>query len=98
MIANWQEHDDLGQRFANAIFQTYGTRYTVGNSAILLYPAYGASDDYAASLGVNLAYTIELPGGGVLGFDLPPSRIANVVHETWMGFQEMLKYVGTKQW
>lgn len=70
-----------------------GTRYTVGNGAIELYPAYGASDDYAAFAGAELAATIELPGGGTYGFDLPAERIASVVQETWIGFEELFRFI-----
>lgn len=70
-----------------------GTRYTVGNGAIELYPAYGASDDYGAFAGADLSATIELPGGGSYGFDLPADRIAAVVHETWIGFEALFEHL-----
>lgn len=89
MISNWEDHDELGHDFANAIQNATGTTYTVGNSAILLYPAAGGSDDYAASIGVPLAYTLELPGGGDYGFDLPANRIQAVVAETMNGIRTL---------
>lgn len=70
-----------------------GTSYTIGNAAIELYVGFGYSDDYSAFRGVDISTTIELPGGGSYGFDLPSTRIASVVHETWMGLEEMLHYV-----
>lgn len=92
-IDNWEQHDLVGRRFASAIYQINGTEYTVGNGAIELYPAFGASDDYAAFAGVEISTTIELPGGGSYGFDLPAERIADVVDETWMGLEQILHYV-----
>lgn len=70
-----------------------GTPYTVGNAAIELYTGYGFSDDYTAFRGIDISTTVELPGGGGAGFDLPASRIESVVYETWMGLEEMLRYV-----
>lgn len=60
--------------------------YVVGNSALVLnYAAAGASEDYAHSIGVPLAYTIELPGldWGLNGFHLNPIYIQQVCNETW---------------
>lgn len=38
----------------------------VENSAVLLYAAAGAGDDWAkGSAGIELAYTVELPDGGL---------------------------------
>lgn len=93
LIDNWEDHDVAGNRFADAVFAVNGTRYTVGNGAIALYPAFGASDDYAASEGVDISTTIELPGGGSYGFDLPAERITPVVQETWAGAQELFRFI-----
>lgn len=63
--------------------------YVVGNSVLVIgYPAAGASEDYAHSVGVPLSYTIELPGLGWLasqGFHLDPIYIEQVCMETWEG-------------
>ncbi|KAG4072008.1 hypothetical protein HA402_010945 [Bradysia odoriphaga] len=93
LIENWEDHDVAGNRFADAIFAVNGTRYTVGNGAIELYPAFGASDDYAAEQGVDISTTIELPGGGNYGFDLPAERIYSVVEETWEGMLELFAFI-----
>jgi len=93
LIENWEDHDIAGNRFADAIFAVNGTRYTVGNGAIELYPAFGASDDYAAEQGVDISTTIELPGGGSYGFDLPAERIYPVVEETWEGMKELFAFI-----
>lgn len=46
-----------------------------------------------AFAGADLAATIELPGGGSYGFNLPAERIAPVVQETWVGFEELFEYI-----
>ncbi|XP_037029998.1 carboxypeptidase B-like [Bradysia coprophila] len=92
-VDNWEEHEIVGNRFADAVSRVNGTTYTIGNAAIELYIGFGYSDDYSAFRGVDISTTIELPGGGSYGFDLPASRIQSVVDETWMGIEEMLHYV-----
>jgi len=92
-IDNWEDHEIVGQRFANAIYNVNGTTFLVGNAAMLLYTAYGGGSDYAAFQGIEISSTIELPGGGDYGFDLPASRIIPVVEETWMGLEQILHYV-----
>lgn len=59
--------------------------YVVGNAAMVRQVAMsGTSVDYAHSLGVPLAYSIELPGlfGG---FFMNPIYIEQVCFETWEG-------------
>uniref|UniRef100_A0AC34Q182 Peptidase M14 carboxypeptidase A domain-containing protein n=1 Tax=Panagrolaimus sp. JU765 TaxID=591449 RepID=A0AC34Q182_9BILA len=51
----------LGHRMADAMEAATGQYYKVQNSADL-YPASGASDDYAKSLGIKYSYTIEISG------------------------------------
>ncbi len=92
-VDNWEEHEIVGNRFADAVRQVNGTSYTVGNAAIELYIGFGYSDDYSAFRGVDISTTIELPGGGSYGFDLPANRIQSVVSETWVGIEDMLHYV-----
>lgn len=92
------EIDALGVRVGAAIDSASlagSTKYLVGNSgAALNYLAAGASDDYAYGVGgIKLSYTLELPGGGNNGFDLPPTRIAQVVKESWEGIVVLARYV-----
>jgi hypothetical protein len=42
------------------------------------------------SIGVPLAYTIELPDKGNNGFITPPSAIIPIAHETLLGVQSMI--------
>lgn len=99
--SNVNELHSLGVQVANAIDSlaaSGSTKYLVGNSGTALnYFAAGASDDWAMGVGdVSLAYTLELPGGGSSGFDLPPSRINQVVRETWGGVVVLARYVINK--
>lgn len=87
----------LATRVNAAIAAVAGTRYTIGSSTNVLYPAAGGSDDYVKGVGgVALSYTIELPGGGTWGFDLPTSRILPVVRETFEGIRVYQAYVEEK--
>ncbi|XP_046389814.1 carboxypeptidase B-like [Ischnura elegans] len=90
---DWRDLDDLGNAMNDAIKAVRGTEYTVGSSGQALYPAAGASDDWSKGVaGVKYVYTVELPGGGFYGFDLPASEIKPVVEETLQG----LRVVGQK--
>ena len=56
--------------------------------------AAGGSDDWVKGVGhVDLSYTLELPGGGNYGFDLPRSEIKHVVRETFEGIKVYGKYI-----
>ncbi|KAJ8922113.1 hypothetical protein NQ315_004047 [Exocentrus adspersus] len=88
---NSEELKTLGGLFRDAIYAVNGTEYTVGTTANVLYLASGISVDWArAAAGINISYTIELPGGGSAGFDIPAERIEGVVEETWEGFKVLL--------
>ncbi|TRY63124.1 hypothetical protein TCAL_04005 [Tigriopus californicus] len=73
----------LGKKAADAIFRTSGRRYKVGSAGALLYPAGGASDDFAKARAlIPYAATIELPGShGKRRFVLPASQIRSVGEE-----------------
>ena len=59
----------------------HNQNYTAGNSAKLMKPAAGASDDWAKSRGVKYSYTIELRDTGFHGFNLPPKFIVPTAKE-----------------
>ncbi|XP_015110096.1 carboxypeptidase B [Diachasma alloeum] len=81
----------VGIMAAEALYQIYGTEYVVGSSTNVLYAAAGGSDDWALGVaGVDLSYTIELPGGR---FDPPASRIVPVGIETFEAFKVFQQYV-----
>lgn len=94
---NWEELDNLAKRATEAIRSVSGTEYTVGGSSLALYPAAGASDDWAMGVAkIPIVYTIELPGGGSYGFDLPPSEIQAVVVETFEGFKVLANHISNR--
>lgn len=94
---NALELHQLGDLVNDAISAVNGTNYVVGSSTYLLGNAAGCSDDWMKGPGgVDLSYTLELPGGGQYGFDLPASRIVPVVEETWPGFQVYYNYIVNK--
>lgn len=98
LIDNWRLHDRIGHVFADPIRAETGTDYRVMNSAIGLYPAYGGSDDYAAFVGVQAAFTFELTGGGRNGFDLPAYQLERTLSEFWLGFERVLDFAGVHDW
>lgn len=55
--------------------------YSVGPSGSLLYPAAGASDDWAKSIGIKYSYTVELRDKGRYGFVLPAYLIQQTAKE-----------------
>ncbi|XP_065360403.1 carboxypeptidase B1 [Calliphora vicina] len=89
----WEDLHEVAMSGYNAIFNATGTEYTVGSSTNVLYIAAGASDDYAFNAGFKIAMTMELPGGGKLGFDPPASSIDTMVKETWAGIRAMAEKV-----
>lgn len=79
-----------------AVMAVRGTKYTIGSSTNVLYAAAGGSDDWMMEMcKVPLSYTIELPGGGSMGFDPPPSKIRGHVEEMFEGIKSFAKYVST---
>ncbi|KAG8226503.1 hypothetical protein J437_LFUL007385 [Ladona fulva] len=92
---DWRDLDKLGNEINDAIAAVRGTTYDVGSSGADLYPAAGASDDWSKGVaGIKYSYTIELPGGGMGGFDLPPEEIQGVVEETLEGLKVVGKRIG----
>jgi len=88
LIHNHQYHHDVGLLWRNAIQAATGKNYAVGNIAVLLGNAFGASDDHmAGTQRVNLVYTLELTAGGLTGFDFPESQIGTLVRETFHGYR-----------
>jgi len=91
---DWQNLDALAQDVNDAIAAVAGTEYEIGSSTNVLYSAAGGSDDWVKGVGgTAYSYTLELPGGGLAGFDLPPSRIIPVVEETWEGMEVYWQFV-----
>ncbi|XP_061400260.1 carboxypeptidase B1-like [Musca vetustissima] len=92
----WPDLDEVARAGGDAIYEATGTVYSVGSATNVLYVAAGASDDYAFYAGFPISITMELPGGGLTGFDPPASKIDPYVKETWIGIRAMAKKVVEK--
>ncbi len=93
----WKEIHEIAEIGADAIRRKTGTNYTVGSSTNTLYAAAGGSDDYMFGvMKIPIAITMELPGGGNFGFDLPPSKIKETVEESAEGIFAMVNAVADK--
>jgi len=96
-VSNAEEHQAVGVRVRAAINAVAGNYYTLGPSGATLYLASGISTDYAAGIAnVPIGFTIELPGGGPNGFDIPPARIEPVIAETFPGFRVYAEFIREK--
>lgn len=89
----------VGVRMATAIDAVKwpsNRNYVVGNSALLLYPTSGTAADFAANVGIPLAYTYEMPAYRNLntldGFLVDPAFIEQAGFETWQGIKEGARY------
>lgn len=93
----WEHIDEVAKAGASAIKDATGSRYTVGSSTNVLYAAAGGSDDWAfAEANVPISITMELPGGGMGGFNPPASEIEKSVKESWIGIKAMALKVAQK--
>nr|AYV99566.1 venom polypeptide [Dolopus genitalis] len=81
---NHNDMQRIGNEAAKALAKRYGTQYIVGNIYETIYPASGASIEWAyGKLNVPLVYTYELrPRNQWNGFILPPQQIVPVGEET----------------
>ncbi|KAF7282714.1 carboxypeptidase B-like [Rhynchophorus ferrugineus] len=89
----------LGEQASAAIERasTIGSQYVTGSSTNVLYEAAGGSDDWVKGVaGVSLAYTIELPAGGIFGFNPPERSILPMVQETFEGIRVFHDYIERK--
>lgn len=89
--------DDVSRAGAEAIRQFSGTKYKIGSSRNVLYAASGLSSDYAfEAMKIPISLTMELPGGGRLGFDPPASSIEKYAKESWEGIKSMAIRISEK--
>lgn len=80
-----------------ALQKVSGTKYTVGPSGSELYPAAGASDDWAKGvMKIKYSYTVELRDTGRFGFTLPASYIKSTGEETMKMIHEFAKAVNSE--
>ncbi|BES87638.1 unnamed protein product [Nesidiocoris tenuis] len=91
---DFKEMERIGRKAALAIKSVSGATYQVGNSAKLLYPASGGSDDWAKGIaGIKYAYTIELRDQGTYGFTLPAHYIIPTAQEAMAAVKTVARAV-----
>ncbi|XP_063698204.1 carboxypeptidase B1-like [Culicoides brevitarsis] len=97
-VGSSEKLEFLAKIGADAILKATRTKYRVGTpESVIGYAASGASIDYALGvLQIPFALGMELPGGGITGFDPPTSFIEPILRETWIGIRAMAKYVAEK--
>ena len=79
---------------AGALEKHYGTKYRVGATPELLYPAAGGSFDWAKEVaGIKYSYGFELRDTGRFGFLLPASQIIPTGEETFSAVKSMAEDV-----
>uniref|UniRef100_A0A6A7FQ59 Carboxypeptidase B-like n=1 Tax=Hirondellea gigas TaxID=1518452 RepID=A0A6A7FQ59_9CRUS len=78
-----------GNVYNNALKGVHNVPYVVQQAAEL-YPASGASDDFAYSLPIKYVYTVELRN--TRSFLLPRNEIALTFEENYAGYMALLKH------
>jgi len=94
---NFDELERVGLLASDALTAVHGTKYTVGQSTILMGPTAGSSDDWAlGDADATYSYTIELRDTGKHGFLLPAEQIIPTGQETWEGIRVMADDIAKK--
>jgi len=89
---NYDQLMQIGNAAASAIRQRYGTEYTVGSTAEVLYFNSGSSRDWLKGVhNINVSYTIELRDTGNYGFVLPPDQILPTALELFDGIKAIVQ-------
>lgn len=96
-ISNWKQHQELCKIYVdtmNRITRFKTVEYSFGHSASEFYLASGVSDDHViGEAEAKMSIVVELPGGGIRGFDFPEEDIEDLVKETFEGLREFGIYV-----
>jgi len=80
-----------------ALEATYGTKFSYGSIANVIYQASGSTADYTYLTDKILySYALELRDTGLYGFELPPSQILPTATETFNGLKAMAKEIANK--
>ncbi|KAH8328207.1 hypothetical protein KR067_006038 [Drosophila pandora] len=89
---NFDDQMEVAKAYADAVESLpYGTVYRYGSSAGILYPASGATIDWAYNeQDIDITYTIEFRDTGRYGFILPPTHIIPNAEEALIGIAALL--------
>ncbi|XP_055072409.2 carboxypeptidase O isoform X1 [Misgurnus anguillicaudatus] len=93
---NYNELMKVGLAAAKAMKSVHGMEYEVGNSATILYPFSGNSQDWARLMGIPFSFTFELRDKGTFAFELPEDQIQPVCEEVYVGVYHIIKYIHDK--
>ncbi|CAB3397146.1 unnamed protein product [Caenorhabditis bovis] len=81
---------------STAIKNDTGVRYKVINSADM-YPASGASDDWAKSIGIKYTFTIELsPKSDEINFKLPTKELKLTHREAYVAIRTLMEHINSE--
>ncbi|XP_046643400.1 carboxypeptidase B-like [Daphnia pulicaria] len=94
-VAYPPDYNDMLALANKAVSKFVKYKFSVGNSAALLYAAAGGSDDWAKSIGIKYSYTFELADTDTYGFILPASEILPVSHDFFPALDVFAKQVAT---
>lgn len=82
-----------------AVESTYGTKFSYGSIANVIYVSSGSTADYAyLTEKILYSYALELRDTGLYGFELPPNQILPTATETFNGLKAMAKEIANKYW
>ncbi|KAH8412137.1 hypothetical protein KR009_000023 [Drosophila setifemur] len=89
---NYNDMMEVAKAYGDAVeSMPYGTIYRYGSAADVLYPASGATNDWAYNeQGIEISYTIEFRDTGRYGFILPPTHIVPNAEEALIGIAALL--------
>ncbi|GBN00906.1 Carboxypeptidase A1 [Araneus ventricosus] len=89
---NYTELSRVGQIGVAALSKKYGTQYSLGSIANIIYEAAGSSVDYAyVKQDIKIAYALELRDTGRYGFFLPQNQILPTCEETFDGLMASIE-------
>lgn len=88
--SNHETQMSLALSYRTTVAQQYSKTFTYGPACDTIYPTTGDSTDYLTDVsGADLAWCIELRGGGV-GFILPADQILPSGIEQWEALKQLV--------
>jgi hypothetical protein len=91
---DFQEQQAVARRATAALKEEFGTEYTTGSVANVIYLVSGCASDYAYDAGIKLSYSVELRGPDVsaamgYGFMIPADQIVPTGTETLRAVEQL---------